>query len=101
MGQVIAKYREDGYPDKYKQKRTGQTLKDESAHCDRLDIFWEKVPVAEVGPAKCDKYHEWRINKFGIRMGTGNRIVDRELNTTTLKQAGNDPTYQHYKETDH
>ena len=80
MGQVIRRYIEDKYPDKHKQPRSGQTLADEEHHCDTLLGFWDHILVTAAGPASCDRYHTWRGEK-GFQHGTGNRAVDRELNT--------------------
>ncbi len=80
MGDVIARYEADGYPDKHRSARTGQTLDDEISHCERLTQFWAGVPVDSAGPAACDRYHTWRGHQ-GFHQGTGNRQVDRELNT--------------------
>lgn len=82
IGEVILKYEADGYPDKHKQKRTGLTLDSETTHCDMLLEFWENIPVPNAGPAACDRYHKWRTEVKKVRNGcTGNRQVDRELNT--------------------
>jgi hypothetical protein len=80
MGQVIRKYIQDSYPDKHKAKRTGQTLADEEHHCETLLKFWDHLTVDSCGPAACDRYHTWR-NERGFQHGTGERQLDRELNT--------------------
>ena len=79
IGQVIRHYSGAGYPDKHKQPRTGQTLDDETTHCDRLLEFFDHVTVESCGPAACDRYHTWRQDN--LRQDTGNRCVDRKLNT--------------------
>ena len=82
MGEVILRYEADEYPDKHKQKRTGETLDSETTHCNTLMEFWEDVPVDDAGPGACDQYHTWRTEIKKVRKGcTGNRQVDRELNT--------------------
>ncbi|HEV2380842.1 MAG TPA: site-specific integrase [Terriglobia bacterium] len=81
MGRVIRHYRDSKYPDKHKQPRKGQNLTDEESHCETLLKFWDTVPVDQSGPASCDRYYEWR-KKEGFNKGcTGERMVDRELNT--------------------
>jgi hypothetical protein len=80
LGQVIRRYIADGYPDKHKAKRTGQTLDDETAHCELLLEFWDLVPVDQAGPAACDRYADWR-KKRGFHHSTGERMIDRELNS--------------------
>lgn len=80
MGQVINKYRADGYPDKHKQKRPASTEAEEERHCVLLMEHWEAVLISSSGPAECDRYHTKRIGE--IKAGCeGNRTVDRELNT--------------------
>lgn len=79
MGDVIRKYQDDGYPNKYKQKRQGTNLYDEERHSKKLLEYWEFIPVANAGPAECDRYHDWRVTN--LVQGKGNRITDRELNT--------------------
>jgi len=81
MGQVIALYRKDGCPDKWKQKRTGDNLHDELSNCDRLMEFWENILVEDSGPAECDNFHTW-YTEHGCRNGAkGNRMADRLLST--------------------
>ena len=80
MGEVIRLYQGSGYPDKHKQTRTGQTLADEKHHCKILLEFWDHLTVESCGPAACDRYHTWR-NERGFQHGTGERQLDRELNT--------------------
>lgn len=79
MGDVIRKYMDDGYPNKYKQKRQGKNLYDEERHSKKLLEYWEFIPVANAGPAECDRYHDWRVKN--LVQGKGNRITDRELQT--------------------
>ncbi len=79
MGDVIRKYQDDGYPNKYKQTRQGTNLCDEERHSKKLLEYWEFIPVANAGPAECDRYHDWRVKN--LVQGKGNRITDRELNT--------------------
>ncbi len=78
MGQVIFKYIEDGCPDKFRRPRTGQSLLDEEAHCERLFSHWHDVRVEDAGPGECDAYHDLRVDPG---CSHGNRMVDRELNT--------------------
>jgi hypothetical protein len=81
MGDVLARYTEDGCPDKHKKKRAGQTLDDEEKHCETLMVFWADILPEDAGPAACDRYHTWRGEQGFHKGRTGNRQVDRELNT--------------------
>ena len=51
-GRVIRKYEQDGYPDKHKATRTGQTLKDDKKHCKTLlpEHIW--IPTRKPAWAK-------------------------------------------------
>jgi hypothetical protein len=81
MGVVIRLYQTSDYPDKYKQRRPEKTRTDEIRHCATLLSFWETIPIEKCGPAACDRYHTWRVDRKKCRNGKGNRAVDRELNT--------------------
>ena len=78
VGHVIQKYQQDGYRDRQRQQRPELTRTAEEGYCEMLLGFWEHVPVHDVTIAACDRYHTWR--KARLTRGTGNRIVDLELN---------------------
>ncbi len=79
VGEVIHRYRKDGYLDRDLQPRPPITLADEERHCNTLLQFWDTVAVEVVTDATCDKYRDWR--KKRVQQGTGDRAIDRELNT--------------------
>ena len=79
VGDVIRRYREDGYLDKHLNERTDATRKAEERHCAILLKFWRDVETNTVTDASCDAYHDWRVAH--VQYGTGNRAADRELNT--------------------
>jgi hypothetical protein len=78
VGQVIQRYQQDGYRDRQRQQRPELTRTAEEGYCQMRLGFWERVPARDVTIATCDRYHTWR--KERLTRGTGNRIVDLELN---------------------
>ncbi len=78
-GEVIRRYQKDGYLDRDLQFRPSGTLADEERHCNTLLQFWDDVAVEIVTDATCDRYRDWR--KKRVQQGTGDRAIDRELNT--------------------
>jgi hypothetical protein len=53
--------------------------RDEGRHCTILIKFWKNLEISAATEAACDSYHDWRISR--VQQGTGNRAIDRELNT--------------------
>jgi hypothetical protein len=79
VGEVVRRYQKDGYLDRDLQPRPPSTLADEERNCKTLLEFWDLVDVTAVTDATCDKYRDWR--KKRVQQGTGDRAIDRELNT--------------------
>ena len=79
VGEIINRYKKDGYLDKNLGGRSGGTLIEETRNCVTLLEFWKAIPVESVTDAVCDRYRDWRIKK--TRNGKGKRVIDRELNT--------------------
>jgi integrase len=79
VGDVIHRYQEDGYLDKDLNQRPEGTRRDEERHCTILIKFWKNLEISAATEAACDSYHDWRISR--VQQGTGNRAIDRELNT--------------------
>jgi hypothetical protein len=76
---VIHRYQKDGYLDKDLNQRPEGTRRDEERHCTILIKFWKNLEISAATEAACDSYHDWRISR--VQQGTGNRAIDRELNT--------------------
>jgi len=79
VGEIIRRNQKDGYLDKHLQLRTGRTLEEEERTCKNLLEFWNSIQVPNFSDALCDKYSDWR--KRRIQQGTGERAVDRDLNS--------------------
>ena len=112
VGEIINRYKKDGYLDKNLGGRSGGTLIEETRNCGTLLEFWKAIPVESVTDAVCDRYRDWRIKK--TRNGKGKRVIDRELNTLNnafryakrraivrLNPVADRPRYQPSKEVRH
>ena len=112
VGEVINRYKIDGYLDKSLSARSGGTLVEETRNCGTLLEFWKAIPVNAVTDAVCDRYRDWRIKR--TKNGKGKRVIDRELNTLNnafryakrraivrLNPVADRPRYQSSKEVRH
>lgn len=78
-GNVLRRYRIDGYRDRQRKMRPESMEKAEEANCNTLLEYWDQYPVSQIKIFTCDKYHDWRCER--VERGTGDRTVDLELNT--------------------
>ncbi len=81
VGEVIERYRADGFLDHQRQSRPADTRKMESDNCESLLPFWGKLSIEDVTLGKCDQYCDWRRKQIVRKGSTGFRTVDLDLNT--------------------